>query len=511
MALVKNEEIYKLKGELESVDPSTLQTLGTRDADSLGILSSRISGVLDGSGDDNWDDNVKGSVNSAIETIVGYIEKGVAASNFITNGAGPVTNLKTACETYCTAYDRYVEEKEKHVQQYEMENGEYVLSSSGSKIVRREYVEWEKNVKSMEKHIPELEQQALDIEQAVKNYFAAIDLATNTIDSSIYVEGSADIKFDFSQYMNGIQAITVEDWVGDPTTSYDVDDQGHIVEKVEGEYHREYEDGSTIDTQRTEENTYDDINGDGHVDEEDRLIYQRVHEEGQYTDPAGNVYGYVSNSESDEIGLVHQDVTLTDAAAEEVYHSEEDREFAGDDPMTGFDSTEYSTEERQDGQTTCTWTSSTSIEGQTISDEAYSFTLDGGDGTGEYVAPNGATSRYYRDDQGRLHEEFTDVDKDGNPKEPRDNVVDESERRVFRITRDGEVVAEYVVNPGSNLDAARMRYDLDQARAESGLASSVMDTQEIAWGMLYPETGATYSTGINGEVDYEWSCEPYEG
>ncbi len=511
MELVKNQEIYQLNTQLEGVNPNTLSELGQRDSDSLEILSNRIGGVLDGSSDDNWADNVKSGVTTAIGQIQEYINSGKAATNLIIGACGPVTNLQTICNLYVQRYDEYIETKNKEVEKYEKEGGEYKLNSSGNKIVSNDYVRWQQKIEAYEKTIPKIESDAIRIRDAVKKYFAAVDLTTNTINPEIYTEGSADLSIDYTEYFNGLMAITLDEWVGETTTEYTHDDEGHIIEKIEGDHTTQYEDGSHIDAHRTEERTYNDINEDGVVDETDELIYTKVHEEGTFTDADNNVYGYVGDREDDQIGLVHNEVTLTDQdSGDEVYHLEENREFVGEDPTTGFDTIEYSTEEREGGKTSQAWRSSSSIEGETIREEEYEFSFNS-DGTGEYVASNGARTRYYRDSAGVLHQEFTGVDKHGNPKKPVDYVVNEDEYvvKTFRVIRNGEVIEEYPVRVGNTLDEARMRYDIECARADCDVSGGTINSLDEVNRLTDPSREGPMSGSIavvngNGDEGYVW-------
>lgn len=501
MALTKNEYIYTMQAQLSSIDVSSLTNLADSDKGSLEVLLGRISGSLDNVSIDNWADDVKNGVVTAASQIQEYIGKGIAATDFIAGACGPVSNLQSICNQYVEKYDDYLTEKYKDVKKYETENGTYKLNSSGDKIVSNKYIQWQQLLDAYEKTIPLIEADAIRIKTAVANYFSAVDLTTNTIDSSIYTEGSADISMDFSTYFNGFMNVTLDEWVGETTTEYSIDNEGHIIEKIEGEHTTQFEDGSHIDTHRTEKNTYDDINGDGEVDEKDELIYTSVHDEGTFTDAEGNVYGYIGDREEDQIGLVSNEVTLTDQdSGEEVYHDEENREYADEDTRVGMDVLEYSEEETEGDKTTYTWNSTSSIEGETISADNYSITMNNEPpGTGVYV-DNDVKTEYYRNSDGQLCEV-----RSRNGQTLSEQTVDETQIRTFKIERDGEVIAEYQVNPNSGLDVARMRYDIDQARAEAGYSSESFDAQNIAFGMV---NSGEYLHGIRtDEHNYSWSFE----
>ena len=201
MALEKNQILFDLNDKIVKADTSSLNSLGNDNKSNLEILSNRIGGVLDGAGDDNWADEVKSGITSSIEKIKSNISKGIAASEFISGAVNPINNLKEVCKNYVEQFNAYSNLNEPYM--YEQDNGADKLNSSGNKIVSSDYLEWAKKIESYESGIPQIEENALNVYEAVKNYFAAIDLNTNTLDSSIYAEGSASITFDFVNYFNG--------------------------------------------------------------------------------------------------------------------------------------------------------------------------------------------------------------------------------------------------------------------------------------------------------------------
>ena len=348
------------------------------------------------------------------------------------------------------------------------------------------------------------------IDEKINEYQAVVEAIESIPDDKYVVESDTEWVEAKEDYVEGVkdECERTQKLVVDT----DTEKGGHY----EGERNQLTVAEDINDDGKIDENDYKlakDINGDGKADDEDLIIYRKVHDEGTYTAPDGKVYGYIGDKESDRIGVIHSEQALTDEeSGKTVYESKEEREYAGEDPATGFDSLEYSKTETSGDTRKSTWSTSSSINGETIRDEEYSFTLNA-DGTGEVIASNGAKSRYYYDSEGKMHEEYTGVDKKGNPKQARDTVVDTSSIKTFKITRNGEVVAEYKVNPTSALDQARMRYDIDQARSESNISSGVMDTKDIVYGMTSPDPSSTYTRGIKGTdtngngLDYEWSCE----
>ena len=193
---------------------------------------------------------------------------------------------------------------------YEQDNGADKLNSSGNKIVSSDYLEWAKKIESYESGIPQIEENALNVYEAVKNYFAAIDLNTNTLDSSIYAEGSASITFDFVNYFNGSIQITDEKWASQKNLEFYVDSNGNLVSKdVYYQYECTYADGSEFSGTKTVEVKVEDINGDGVIDENDRTIYERVQLDGEFTAPDGSVYKMTSDRVFDG-GIVKCEATF---------------------------------------------------------------------------------------------------------------------------------------------------------------------------------------------------------
>ena len=492
MELTKNEEIYTLNNKLESVDASSFTTLGNNNRDCLEVLSSRIGGVLDSSSDDTWCDEVKNAVSSAISIIRGYIGRGQVASDFISGATEPVTNLKAACDQYCTAFDEYESFLAKPIPSYyeQDEYGNDKLNDYGAKIVSRDYIDWEIRKSAYFQSLLELEAQALEIKQAVTNYFDAIDLTTNTIDSNIFKAGSADLTFNFSDYFNGVLTTSYADWVSDPDRSYEFDDDGNIIEKVEGDYHREYTDGTIADTHRTEQNTYSDENSNSEVDDEDRLIDQVVHEEGTIT-VGDDTYDITIDEHSDEIGLVSREVEVSDQkTGDAVYTSDEEREAAYVDSF-GLNVVEMTTNEETQTETR-TSRVATYVAGDQVYTEGYSFSQNKEDPTcGTVIEEDGTVYTYYRDDSGVLHETETYKDKNNNEVSD-DRIVDESNSQTFtmRDNSTGEIVSTYSVNPDSRLDRARMVYDTDTARTECGYGTGY----ETGLGVTQLESGVGSET-----------------
>lgn len=461
MALTKNEDVYKMQAQLNSIDVSSLTNLADSDRGKLEVLSSRIGGSLDNVSTDNWTDDVKSGVANAASQIQEYISKGITATDFIAGAVGPVSNLQKICNEYVEKYDSYLKEKDRDVRKYETENGTYKLNSSGSRIINNDYLNWKKLLEAYEKTIPLVEADAIRIKQAVINYFSAIDLTTNTLNSSIYTEGSADISADFSSYFNGFLEVTLDEWVGETTTDYSIDDEGHIVERIEGDHTTQYEDGSHIDTHRTEENTYNDINGDGQVDEEDELIYRKVHDEGTFTDADGNVYGYIGDREEDQIGLVRNEVTLTDQeSGDEVYHLDEER-VAANVTQTEIRENEYNTVETTEETTTETRT----IESEGVVTSNVTITTSNSDpACGTLETDDGRIITVYRDGN-QLREKVEYVDMQGNTQLYSDYEIEE-ETNTFTITYPDGHTESMQVNPSSSIDVQRMRNALEDARSQ---------------------------------------------
>lgn len=294
--LTKNTDIYDWKKTLDSCTPSTLSSLASEDSSTLGIFSSRLGGVLDGTSDDNWSDKITGKVSESITTIQGYVTKVTNSCSFISGAESIVTNLKTACESYVKEYDNYSAMGSQPSMYEKNADGSDKLNSSGHKIVSSDYLDWKRKMEAFEEGIPKLEEQAKRIHDSVANYFSAIDLTTNTIDGSIYSSDSSKITFNFADYLSGVMGISLEEWASKESEFY-VDEDGNLVGKdIYYQYHCEYADGSDFLGTKTEEVKVQDINGDGVIDENDLLIYKKVHLDGEFTAPDGTVYKMTSDT-----------------------------------------------------------------------------------------------------------------------------------------------------------------------------------------------------------------------
>ena len=484
MALEKNQILFDLNDKIVKADTSSLNSLGNDNKSNLEILSNRIGGVLDGAGDDNWADEVRSGITTSMEKIKSNISTGIAASEFISGASQPVENLKLACKEYVERYNEYVQEVNKNVPQYKDDN----------KTISDEYMLSQQRINAYENSVPQIEIPALNILQAVKNYFAAINLETNKIDSSLYVAGSADFTFDFGKYFNGIMEKTKEEFTVDESKTTTVDNaDGSTTEHKEGEYKAEYSDGSVIEAEREQDTTFKDVNNDGVYDEQDELILQKVHDEGTFTDADGNVYGYVGDESYDEIGLISKVVVLTDQeTGDDVYKSDTEREAAYEN-STGSDVVEYSNVEETEDASSYTRTITTVVEeGSEEYTEEYKYTVNNNDQScGTVQEPEGTTYTYYRDENNVLHE----VKTDGN--RTSDKVVNETNIKTFTITDgSGNVVASYQVNLSSRLDRAKMIYDMEQYRIEAGIQST------------YSDSGANV-TRLQMQVDDNINCYGY--
>jgi len=476
MKLTKNENLYTLKDKIKDLDPSTLTTLGQTDYDAIDILSSRMTGVFDGASDDGWHDKVRTGITTGMTTLKSYFDEEKKSAEFIKGAVTPITNMKSIVLQYVDEFDKYAAIADKKPTMYEQENGQDKIYEDGRKRVSQEYLSWSKSVDAYETAIPKLEAEAERLVKAVKNYFAAIDLTTHTIDSSVYAEGDGDIKIDYTQILAQIKDIPDDQYVKKHDTEFTTDDEGHIVSKDEYEVHVEFEDGSKYDGEKTVEQTYNDINGDGKIDETDELIYTKVHEEGTYTDTEGNEYGYLHDEESDQIGLVHSHTVVTDKDTNEVVGEEEtDRVAAYPDTTTGSEVTEVN-ETVNDGETTTETRTTTNAapDGRVFTHETNvtrqnddpqcGFTA-GDDGTGWIVS---------RNDEGKLvMQRCTVVDGVATPQEGRRPRPVEETTRTLTVTYPDGSTETRQINPNNPLDWQVMDNMLVDARTMSGEGNNI--------------------------------------
>ena len=470
MKLTKNDHLVEVNGKMKSCNPSTLTQLAQANKDALNIFGSRIGGVLDGTSDDGWHDKVRTGVTTAMEKIKGFIEDEKKSCDFISGAVGPITNLKTILSEYVEAFDAYAAIADDPPQRYVQENGQDKINDNGTKTQRTEYTEWQKKVYAYEQSIPKLEEEAIRLENAVKNYFAAIDLTTHTINGEIYHEGDGDIKIKFQDMFRKLAEIPDDEWtkIGDTDTEYDPA-TGTITTKEKFEVKKEFEDGSKVEAKKDVERKYDDINGDGKLDEQDALIYEKVHTEGTYTDPEGKVYGFTEDQESDTIGVISLKREVKDQeTGDTVFTQEDERAAAYESPVGGTTVEMNSTVEDQE---TKTETRTVKMEGYEEKTEIKTSKDDPETGTVEHE--DGSRTVVYRDSSGQLCSREESTDKHGNPTTTENGPVDTSSKKKVTITySDGREPETMVINPDNPIDQQRLENKMEDARSEFYVAGS---------------------------------------
>lgn len=462
----KDTKIYDLNKELSTIDTSTLTTLSTTNTSVLEILSDRISTVTNSASDDNWDDSVKTGISSAITSITGCINDVITSCNYIADAKPKIDNLKKLCNDYVTEYDSY-EKMGPAPDMYLQEKDE---EGNIKKVRNPEYASYMTRKNAFEDSLPKLAEEVHRVENAIKNYFKAIDLSTNTIDGSIYVEGSSDIQFDYSKYFDGRMEVEFEGWVDPPVVTetvnpvehVDVEDESiaganetqnqTIDRRSEGQYEIKYTDGSEVDANRTQTETYEDINNDGTIDDTDKLIYEKIHDDGTFTDANGNVYGYLHDEESDTIGLVSSSTTLTDQESGETVYNEEQERLGAYTDAFGIDYIEGEEEISQNGYTTHTRTVSYG-NGTDSGEKTYSYTVKDDDpACGECINGDGDRIEYFRGEDDVLYERV-------NGGEPE---VHEPAMATFTICDDtGKLIESIEVDAESELDILKIKSYLD--------------------------------------------------
>ncbi len=462
----KNEEYYKLNEKLSSVDSSGLSMLGSTNESALGILSSRVSNVLNGTSDDNWSDSVRGQINQAISSIGGLIEKAKRSSQFITEAAEPVNNLKTICAEYVEQYNDYVEWANKtNIDQYKKNaDNEYVLNSSGNRILSDEYINWQNTLDAFEISLPKLESEVARILEAVKNYFAAVNFETNTIDSNIYVAGASDITFDFKNYFNGVKKVTKEEYVEKHSETKIDKETGNVVTVKEYELHKEYSDGAKLDADGESTLEVVDENNNGQLDENEQFT-EKIHETGTLTTKDDKELDYERNKESDNRGLVHEDVTLTDQETEQaVYQMNEDREAAYDG-ITGEKTLETNKVEETENELTETRTVTKTYDDEAYQSDTIVTRKQSDKECGKVVTDDGRKTEVYRDENGNLRAKEKYTDKNGNEQEYSDHEIP-LETKTFTIKYPDGRVESMDVNPNNPIDQQLMRNKMEDARSK---------------------------------------------
>jgi hypothetical protein len=489
MRLTKNEHLYEVEGKMKSCDPSTLTQLAQANRDALTVFGSRIGGVLDGTSDDGWHDKVRTGVTTAMEKIKGFIEEEKTSCDFITGAVGPINNLKTILSEYVEAFDAYAAIADSPPERYVQEDGKDKINDNGTKTQRTEYTEWQKKVYAYEQSIPTLESEAERLEEAVKNYFAAINLTTHTIDGSVYHEGDGDIKIKFQEMFRKLSEIPDDEWtkVGDTDVEYDPA-TGTITTKEKFEVQKEFEDGSKVEAKKDVERKYDDINGDGKVDDDDALIYEKVHTEGTYTDPTGKVYGFTEDKESDVIGLVklHQEVTDQENG-DTVFKRDDERQAAYESNTCG---TTVEMNSKVEDEETVTETRTVKMENYQEQTEIKTSKEDPEVGTVEHE--DGSKTVVYRDENGQLCSREESKDKDGKPVVSENGPVDTSSKKKVTITySDGRPSEEMIINPDNPIDRQRVSNKMEDARSEFYEAGSGL-------GPRWCDLESSGETGVSG-------------
>ena len=481
MKLTKNEHLVEVNGKLEGCDPSSLTSLASANKSALTIFGSRIGGVLDGTSDDGWHDKVRTGITTAMQKIQGFITEEQKSCDFIEGGVGPVTNLKTIVKEYVTEFDNYAAIADSPPTRYVQENGSDKVNENGSKTQTNEYTQWAKKVHAYEIAIPQLETEAKRLENAVRNYFAAIDLTTHTIDGSVYHEGDGDIRYKFADLFRKLAEIPDDEWVkiGDTETEYDPT-TGQITTKEKFEVHKDEPDGSHIDAEKKVERTYQDINGDGKVDETDQLIYEKVHTEGTYTDPEGKQWGFVQDTESDTIGIVKDHKEVTDKETNEVVQTEDYNREAAYDDATGATTVEATevVESKDTNTKTETRTIDSSYGDQP--DEQYQEKVTittplEDDGTGTVEHEDGSKTIVYRDESGQLCSREEYQDKNGKTQTTDNGPLDPPNKKKVTITYpEGHEPPskEMTVDINNPIDQQRVQNEMENARSEYYVAGS---------------------------------------
>lgn len=334
--LSKNVRLYEIKENLSSTNPGSLTTLGEADESALTAFKGRINSDFEGIGSNNWDSDVRTSIQSNISSITAVIDTGIKASQFISGGESPVKSLKDITEQYVTKYDAYASKVNNPPSpKYKQKQTTYGRWYDTDELTD-EYASWQRDVKAYEDLLPKLESEALRIEGTVKNYFAAINLNTNTIDASIYVAGSEKSTFDFDEefenYKDDSQEIDFSETEASETAAYfdgraeveseersnetvnvEKQDDGTSKERKTADVETTYKDGSKFEGHEEDELIFEDINGDGKVDDDDRKIYEEVRRNGTFTDTDGRTYDAESLKTHDyDTGVVTSSTQLTD-------------------------------------------------------------------------------------------------------------------------------------------------------------------------------------------------------
>lgn len=500
----KDEEIYKLNDEIKSLDTSSLTTLADTNSSTLEIFSNRISSVTDSSSDDNWKDDVKSGVDGAISKIGEAIDKVITSCSYIKNAKALIDNLKTICSQYVAEYDKYDSMGNPPPEYIKEKNKKGIFNY----VKNEDYAKYMTRKRAFEESLPKLADEAHRLEKAVKNYFQAVDLSTNTVDSSIYVEGSGYIQYDYQQYFDGRMEIEFDDWSSPPTITETYDEESQtVLQHKEGEHSEKFANGASIETHREEDTTYSDDDGNGKLSDEDTETNKKITEEGTFTTEDGKELDYTHSEETDALGTVNSDTKTSDReTGEVVYKSEEERLTAYTD---GFGIQHVNGEEitSQNGVVTHTRRKQFSA-GENSGEEYYSYSQNTSDPEcGEYVDSDGRKYVYYKND-GVLYEKEIEyyLDKDGN--------------QVERVWSDQPHEPTYAtltitktVDGNATLVGEPIRYDVgsqrDMAMIRSYVESGAIDCQytgDILMAHLDTDDGITIY-GAGQEYNYQLSYD----
>ena len=181
--LEKDEKLFELQKQVESIDPGTLTSFGNNVKDNLTVFGNRISAIMDGSSDDGWDDKVKTQIKTSMQTIADAAKEKEKAADHVIGGEGIISTMKYAVNEYKDTYEQYEARFDNKPQETEP-----ATESDGTETRKKTeaFKQWEKDIFIFEKALPELQEQANTWVDQVKAYFSAYDFVKNEVDSNIY-------------------------------------------------------------------------------------------------------------------------------------------------------------------------------------------------------------------------------------------------------------------------------------------------------------------------------------
>ena len=499
MSIKINEELDRINTELGSVGTGSLSGLGSENQSLLGILSSRVGGVINSVGADKWDCKIKDEIQSFVSgTVTESINKAIQSSQFVSDSVGHVENLKTICNQYVTEFGKYETElKKTGIKRYEDEE---------KTKETREYKNWLYTINAYERSLPKLEDEALRVKQEVANYFASVDFTTNTSDSKIFSAGATDIKIDYEEYFNGELKAIKEEYEVKKEEIKTNETTGDVTYEQEYKVEKEFADGTKVIGEGTEtleiknnkgkasdevknassiisKTNKDLASGIENLDEEETVdldaeeakqlnevisepFVHKVREEGTIESIDDKKQEYVYDKEEDQDGLVHENIIVTDTETQQsVYEEQEDRTANYQDGFE-IDTKEYMKDEKTEATRTRSITRTYTAGENTTADQLV-FNENANDSTcGTVVEESGEKYTYYRDDSGVLHETYDN----GNGYVSED-VVDEDSSSIYMFTVTDASTGEtssYPINVYSRLDRAKMLYDMTSARRDCG-------------------------------------------